>query len=119
MDELAYLRPSIFLKFLSFVAVAPEIDVIRQRRSYSRIELARNVPKNKKRNFGSEQAVNLITYTKFRTPLTGKGIDSLTTMLTCAVLLLAWHVAPATREILRLVLRPLYGDVELTQCRLL
>ena len=47
MDDLAYLRPSILLKFLSSVAVAvavavaAEIDVIHQRRSYSR-SLARS-----------------------------------------------------------------------------
>ena len=56
MDDLAYLRPSIFLKFLSFVAVAvaPEIDVIRQRGSYSR-SLARTVPTHKNAILGQSK----------------------------------------------------------------
>ena len=59
MDDLAYLRPSIFLKFLSFVAVAvaPEIDVIRQRGSYSRSLAHSHCANTQKRNFRSEQAV--------------------------------------------------------------
>ena len=100
MDELAYLRPSIFLKLLSSLteaAVAPEIDVIRQRRSCSRLLACANT---QKRSFESEEGVKSEPYTINYEKQQGKGTESMTLMLTsmvCTSFLVARDVRPCNR----------------------